>query len=202
VSGCFGRDAGSSEFDPIVPVPPIIPSLCAVMGKELACEGFSGTVRVVWCTTLPSDSKVYVSIVGATGPWILVDSDITLVNCHDITFGVLAIGTHWFYVESEYATGLVQTSDVYVFCTSGLFIFEQSGDDLLEIIYELVPLFGEQVVYVTMTGEWIDAGLDAGEVLPPEISTPTYELVTLFGENLNIIDSDSHFTEFGSIIVS
>jgi hypothetical protein len=92
--------------------------LCAVMGKDQVCEGLTGTVRVVWCTTLPSNGAVYTSVVGPTGPWVLQATHSDYSQCHDVEFSAPAIDAMvWFYVESTTEDAQYLQSDVGVFCT-------------------------------------------------------------------------------------
>ena len=127
MSNCFGRDSGSSEFGLITPVVPTTPSLCATMGKELSCEGSNGTARIVWCTTEPATEKIYFSIVSASGPWILMHDDQTVMQkCHQVDVPILGIGQHWFYVESEFATGHI-LQGTGIFCTDGTVLIVDTG---------------------------------------------------------------------------
>jgi hypothetical protein len=97
------------------------------MGKELACEGNSGTARVVWCTHYEMDSEVWLSL-SQGGPYQLVASSATEVQCHDFTFPIIAIdSTHYFYVKSENEKCGTLQSAIYTFCTGGTVIVATGG---------------------------------------------------------------------------
>ena len=109
--------------EPGVQLPPY--DLCAVMGKDLECEGEGGIARYVWCTTRAANSEVFLSL-NQEDLELPLDEEFKVVEgedftyCHDFQEETSAIdATYFFRVRSTTEDGQVLVSDIYQFCTGG-----------------------------------------------------------------------------------
>ena len=146
-----GGGGGGSEL--------LFHDLIAVMGKEMACEGFPGIAWVNWATGVPATSVVYMSIISDTGPWVEVYNDSTLVYDHQVMVPILAIDTqHWFYVVSVSDQKGTETSDVYTFCTAGEVIISVDGALSASAVLEIVPVVSLAQVSLYSTAGYSGTG--------------------------------------------
>lgn len=153
---------------------------CAVLGKELDCEGLPGIVRVVWCTSRNGDSKVEVGI--ESGVYLLEFTDEELTKCHVLDFPIIAVDTkHYFRVISVDSDENEAICEEYVFCTgSEITIIPPDGSFIVSCSMSThTPVVIEKGITIALSEIDIDHPLAGPEEFLHVVDITTHTPTTL-----------------------